>query len=104
MRWIMRANREIQDIIGNNAFLFAIVVAGIVIMAIGYTPYVETLVVLGTAFIISSAVGIYMMLATRQVARKPPERFNEQNIILHKIDADILHSLKLHGFYGYHHF
>ena len=69
-----------------------------------YTPYAETLVVLGTAFIISGAVGIYMMLATRQVARKPPERFNEQNIILHKIDADILHSLKLHGFYGYHHF
>jgi hypothetical protein len=61
----MRANREIQDIIGNNAFLFAIVVAGIVIMAIGYTPYVETLVVLGTAFIISSAVGIYMMQQDR---------------------------------------
>ena len=100
----MRANREIQDIIGNNAFLFAIVVAGIVIMAIGYTPYVKTLVVLGTAFIISGAVGIYMMLATRQVARKPHERLNEQNIILHKIDADILHSLKLRGFYGYHHF
>lgn len=58
-------------------------------MTIGYTPYAETLVVLGAVFIISSAVGIYMMLATRQVARKPHERFNEQNIILHKIDGNV---------------
>ncbi len=75
-----------QDAIRDNAFLFAIVVSGIVILGFGYVPpHSEMLIALGAAFIIAGAVGIYMMLATRQVARKLHERFNEQNDILKEI-------------------
>ncbi len=72
-----------QDAIRDNAFLFAIVAGGIVILGFGYVPpHSEMLIALGAAFIIAGTVGIYMMLATRQVAKKLHERFNEQNSIL----------------------
>ncbi len=41
---------------------------------------------IGTAFIIAGGVGIYMMLATRQVAKKLHQRFNEQNDLLKRLD------------------
>ena len=62
---------NMSDAIRDNVFLFAIVAAGIVIVGIGIAPqHAEMLQVLGVAFIIAGAVGIYMMLATRQVAKK----------------------------------
>ncbi len=53
------------------------------ILALGITPpYNEMLIALGAAFIIAGVVGVYMMLATRDVAHKLYRRFNEQNEIL----------------------
>ena len=78
-----------SDILMDNALLFAIVAAGIVIAGIGTVlPHSEMLQALGAAFI-AGAVGIYMMLATRQVAKKPHERFNEQNEILGKMASSL---------------
>ena len=66
---------------------------GAVIVATGtMPPHSEMLRALGAAFIIAGAVGIYMMLATRQVAKKPHERFNEQNTIL-ATHTDILNKM-----------
>ena len=74
------------DILRDNAFLFAIVILGITILTIGYAPpYAEAISILGAAFIIAGGVGIYMMVTTRQVARRLHERFNEQNGILREI-------------------
>ena len=79
-----------SEIIRDNAFLFAIVGAGAAIVMLGSTPpHSEMLQALGAAFIIAGAVGIYMMLATRQVARKLHERFNEQNDILKEIASSL---------------
>ncbi len=73
--------------IKNNGFLFGIVGIGIGILIFGAAPpYAEAMAVLGAAFIIAGAVGIYMMLATDNVAKKLHERFNEQNTILKHID------------------
>ena len=80
------ACRKVLDAARDNAFLFAIVALGLVILGIGYAPpYAEAVAVLGAAFIICRQRGIYMMLATRQVARKLHERFNEQNNILREM-------------------
>ena len=74
---------KMVDAVRDNAFLFVIVALGVAILVIGYDPpYAEAMVVLGAAFIIAVSVGIYMMLATRQVAKRLHERFNEQNDIL----------------------
>ncbi len=74
-----------NDAIKDNAILFAIVAIGGAILIIGYVPpYHEMLIALGAAFIIAGGVGIYMMLATRQVAKNLHERFNVQNEILKK--------------------
>jgi len=82
-----------SDAVRDNAFLFAIVASGAVILAIGLSsPGSEMMQALGAAFIIAGSVGIYMMLATRQVARKLHERFNEQNDILNS-HTDILREI-----------
>lgn len=47
----------------------------------------------GIAFISAGAVGIYMMLSTRQVARGLHERFNEQNKLLSQI-VDVLQRIE----------
>jgi len=86
-----------SDAVRDNAFLFAIVASGTVILAIGLSLDSEMMQALGAAFIIAGSVGIYMMLATRQVARKLHERFNEQNGILNShtsILRDIVSSQK----------
>ena len=78
--------QNMVDTIKDNTFLFVIVLSGGIILAIGYAPpYHDMLIALGAAFIIAGAVGIYMMLATRQVAKKLHERFNVQNDILKDI-------------------
>jgi uncharacterized membrane protein len=78
-----------NDAIKDNAVLFAIVAIGGAILIIGYVPpYHEMLIALGAAFIIAGGVGIYMMLATRQVAKNLHERFNVQNEILKKLDGN----------------
>jgi len=76
-----------SDAVRDNAFLFAIVASGTVILATGLSLDSEMMQALGAAFIIAGSVGIYMMLATRQVARKLHERFNEQNGILNSHTA-----------------
>ncbi len=84
----MRKNlKKIQSRIGDDAkdnqLLFVIVFLGMALLATGMIPpYHEMLIAIGAAFIIAGSVGIYMMLATRQVAKKLHERFNEQNDIL----------------------
>ena len=80
---IRKIPSKIQDTTKDNQWLFVIVCLGIGILALGIIPpYAEMLVALGAAFIIAGGVGIYMMLATRQVAKKLHKRFNEQNEIL----------------------
>ena len=67
----------------DNVFLFVILALGAGLLVIGIIPpYIEPTVLLGAAFIIAASVGIYMMLATRQVAKNLHERFNEMNDIL----------------------
>ncbi len=84
----MRKNlRKTQSRIGDDAkdnqLLFVIVFLGMALLATGMIPpYHQMLIAIGAAFIIAGSVGIYMMLATRQVAKKLHERFNEQNDIL----------------------
>ncbi len=79
--------KDMSDILRDNAFLFGITIVGGIILGIGYAPpYYDMLVALGAAFIIAGGVGIYMMLATRQVAKKLHQRFNEQNDILKHLD------------------
>ncbi len=79
--------KDMSDILRDNAFLFGITIVGGIILGIGYAPpYYDMLVALGAAFIIAGGVGIYMMLATRQVAKKLHQRFNEQNDLLKRLD------------------
>ncbi len=81
--------KDMRDILQDNVFLFATVAVGGIILSIGYyPPYHDMLIALGAAFIIAGAVGIYMMLATRQVAKKLHERFNVQNTILQKLEEN----------------
>ena len=75
--------KDIGYILQDNAVLFAIVVTGAAILATGsISPHSEMLQALGAAFIIAGSVGIYMMLATRQVAKNLHKQFNNQNKIL----------------------
>ncbi len=77
---------NISDQVKDNRWLFVIVSLGIGLLITGVVLWNETLVAIGAAFIIAGGVGIYMMLATRQVAKKLHLRFNEQNVILTKLD------------------
>ena len=80
---IRRISSQIQDTTKGNHWLFVIMCLGAGILALGITPpYNEMLIALGAAFIIAGVVGVYMMLATRDVAHKLYRRFNEQNEIL----------------------
>ena len=75
--------RHVKDTIKDNMLLFVIIGIGLVILSVGMIPpHSEMLQALGAAFIIAGGVGIYMMLATRQVAKQLHLRFNEQNDIL----------------------
>ncbi len=73
---------NISDQVKDNRWLFVIVSLGIGLLITGVVLWNETLVAIGAAFIIAGGVGIYMMLATRQVAKQLHLRFNEQNEIL----------------------
>ena len=73
---------NISDQVKDNRWLFVIVSLGIGLLITGVVLWNETLVAIGAAFIIAGGVGIYMMLATRQVAKQLHLRFNEQNDIL----------------------
>ncbi len=87
--------KDMSDILRDNAFLFGITIVGGIILGIGYAPpYYDMLVALGAAFIIAGGVGIYMMLATRQVAKKLHQRFNEQNDILKENQKETSEILK----------
>ena len=77
---------NISDQVKDNRWLFVIVSLGIGLLITGVVLWNETLVAIGAAFIIAGGVGIYMMLATRQVAKQLHLRFNEQNDILERLD------------------
>ena len=77
---------NISDQVKDNRWLFVIVSLGIGLLITGVVLWNETLVAVGAAFIIAGGVGIYMMLATRQVAKQLHLRFNEQNDILERLD------------------
>ncbi len=86
-----RKTRErIQDTTKDNRLLYVIVGLGIGLLVLGIIPpYAEMLVALGAAFIIAGIVGIYMMLSTRQVAKKLHQQLDDQNEIL-ETHTDIL--------------
>ncbi len=79
---------NISDQVKDNRWLFVIVSLGISLLITGVVLWNETLVAIGAAFIIAGGVGIYMMLATRQVAKQLHLRFNEQNDILKRLDVN----------------
>ena len=80
--------RNVRDVMLENAYLFALFGAGIVLLHLGIVPeYRETLIVMGAAFIVASSIGIYMMITTRNVAKGLHARFDEQNDILREIAA-----------------
>ncbi len=84
-----------QDTIRDNTFLFAIVALGFVILGFGhFPPHSEMPIALGAAFIIAGGAGIYMMLATRQVAKKLHERFNELNDTIKQNHSETTEILK----------
>ena len=80
---IRRISSQIQDTTKGNHWLFVIMLSGSRYSGTwNHAPYNEMLIALGAAFIIAGVVGVYMMLATRDVAHKLYRRFNEQNEIL----------------------
>ncbi len=80
--------RNVRDVLLDNAYLFALFGAGVVLLHLGIVPeYRETLIVMGAAFIVASSIGIYMMITTRNVAKGLHARFDEQNDILREIAA-----------------
>ena len=73
---------DMHELIMDNRFLFVLVGIGTGVLLIGiaigsHPPYHEIFIALGAALIIASAVAIYMMATTRQVAKNLHERFNE---------------------------
>ena len=76
----------IRDILSENHYLVFLLGAGFILVLFGFMPeYRETVLVLGIAFIITSSVGIHMMLTTRKVAIGLHDRFNELNNVLRDI-------------------
>ena len=76
----------IRDILSENHYLVVLLGTGFSLVLFGLVPeYRETLIVLGIAFIITSSVGIHMMLTTRRVASGLHDRFNELNNVLRDI-------------------
>ena len=73
-----------RDAILDNRLLFVIIALGFFLLAMGVYDSEEFYQAIGIAFIIAGAVGVHMMLSTRQVAKSLHERFNEQNDILNK--------------------
>ena len=73
---------DMHELVKDNRFLFVLVGIGTGVLLIGvaigsHPPYHEIFIALGAALIIASAVAIYMMATTRQVAKNLHERFNE---------------------------
>ena len=78
--------RNTRGVLLENVYLFALFGIGAVLLPLGFVPeYRETLIVLGVALIVSSSIGIYMMITTRNVAKGLHARFDEQNDILREI-------------------
>ena len=76
----------IRDILSENHYLVFLLGAGFILVLFGFIPeYRETVLVLGIAFIITSSVGIHMMLTTRKVASGLHDRFDELNNVLREI-------------------
>ena len=69
--------------------LFALIALGAGIIVAGRNPpHTEMYLPLGAAFIIAAGVGIYMMLATRQVAKNLYKQFDDQNKVLKRLDTN----------------
>ena len=96
-RVVARLRKSTAETIRDNLFLVTIMVMGLCLTPVGIASMIaedgtasggssssssDILIALGVAFIIPGAVGIYMMLATRQVAKGLHERFNDMNKIL----------------------
>ena len=76
-------SRNTSGRIKENILLIVLMALGIGIVVYGLIPpYDKAVGAFGSAFIIASFVGIYMMMTTHDVARKLHERFNDQNAIL----------------------
>ena len=73
----------IRDILSENHYLVSVLVSGFILALFGFVPeYRETVLFLGIAFIITSGVGIHMMLTTRKVASGLHDRFDKLNDVL----------------------
>lgn len=80
----------IRDILSENHYLVSLLGAGFILVLFGFVPeYRETVLVLGIAFIITSSVGIHMMLTTRKVASGLHDRFDKLNDILLDITSAV---------------
>ena len=87
--------KDIRYIIIDNMLLFALIALGAGIIVAGRNPpHTEMYLPLGAAFIIAAGVGIYMMLATRQVAKNLYKQFDDQNKTLKENHTEITSSLK----------
>ena len=81
--------KDIRYIIIDNMLLFALIALGAGIIVAGRNPpHTEMYLPLGAAFIIAAGVGIYMMLATRQVAKNLYKQFDDQNKVLKRLDTN----------------
>ncbi len=87
--------KDIRYIIIDNMLLFALIALGAGIIVAGRNPpHTEMYLPLGAAFIIAAGVGIYMMLATRQVAKNLYKQFDDQNKTLKENHTEITTSQK----------
>ena len=72
----------VRDILSENHYLVSVLVVGFILVLSGFVPeYRETVFFLGIALIITSSVGIHMMLTTRRVASGLHDRFDKLNDI-----------------------
>ena len=71
----------IRDILSENHYLVSVLVAGFILVLFGFVPEYRETVFLGIALIITSSVGIHMMLTTRRVASGLHDRFDKLNDI-----------------------
>ncbi len=68
---------SISENIKDNGWLFTILFLGTGLLIPGMVSWNQFFIAIGVAFIIAASVGIYMMLATRQVAKNLYKRFDE---------------------------
>ena len=80
---MVEIRKPLRDLMRHSAFLVILGISGVIILTNGFNPpWNDLSIAIGTTFIISTGVGVYMMVMSHNVAKGLHGRFDKLGITL----------------------